>query len=407
MELPLQTALSRLESLGRISDSPHHLVRTFLSPANLRAARAMITWMQELGMETAHSADGTVRGILHGTDPSAAPLLLGSHIDTVIDAGKYDGALGLIAALGALEVLRENAVTLPFSIHLLAFSDEEGTRFQTTYLGSRGIVGKLDEATLARTDTAGISIAAALEKEGWLEGAEEIFYGKGDARGYVEVHIEQGRVLEEAGEAVCVVSGIAGQSRFSVSVTGRADHAGTTPMELRSDALTGAAECVLAVEKIARENAALVATVGKLEVRPGASNSIPQSAVFTIDLRHPEDSERASHQSDLEKTCGEICRNRGLNLAWDLVQENDAVPCDPGLTARLEASTRKVTGTARLLASGAGHDGVALSPAMPIAMLFVRSRDGLSHHPDECTSDEDITIAVRVLADFLTDFSHE
>ncbi len=407
MQLPLKTALTRIEILGRISDSTEHLVRTFLSPANLLAARTMVGWMEDLGMETTHSADGTVRGILPGLDPTAAPLLLGSHIDTVIDAGKYDGALGLIAALAALEYLREKSITLPFPIHLLAFSDEEGTRFQTTYLGSRSIVGDLDPATLARTDATGISVGEALENEGWAEGAQKIHYEKGSTRGYVELHIEQGRILEEANEAVCVVSGIAGQSRFSVTVTGRADHAGTTPMEIRSDALTGAAECVLAVEKIAREIPSLVATVGKLEVRPGASNSIPQSVHFTIDLRHPNDPERARHQSDLEKTCREICQKRGLALNWNIVQENDAVPCDPRLTARLEAATRKITGTARLITSGAGHDGVAISAAMPIAMLFVRSLDGLSHHPDEFTSDEDIDTAIRVLVGFLTDFSHE
>ncbi len=407
MQCPLTTARSRIEILGRISDSPEHLVRTFLSPANLLAARTIIGWMEDLGMETTHSADGTVRGILPGLDPTAAPLLLGSHIDTVIDAGKYDGALGLIAALAALENLREDSIALPFPVHLLAFSDEEGTRFQTTYLGSRSIVGDLDPATLVRTDATGISVAEALEHEGWAEGAEKICYEKGSTRGYVELHIEQGRILEEADEAVCVVLGIAGQSRFSVAVTGRADHAGTTPMELRSDALTGAAECVLAIEKIARETPSLVATVGKLEVRPGASNSIPQSVLFTIDLRHPKDPERAHHQEDLEKTCGEICQMRGLTLDWNIVQENDAVPCDPRLTARLEAATRKVTGTARLVTSGAGHDGVAVSAAMPIAMLFVRSLDGLSHHPDEFTSDDDIDTAIRVLVNFLSDFSHE
>ena len=404
MSHPLQTALARIEALGRISDSPLHLVRTFLSPANLLAARTVAEWMEEQGMKTSHSADGTVRGVLAGSDPAAKPLLIGSHIDTVIDAGKYDGALGVIAGFAALETLREISVELPFPVHLLAFSDEEGTRFQTTYLGSKGIVGELEAGTLSQSDSDGITVAEAIETNGWHEDSENIFYEKDGTLGYVELHIEQGRILEEAGQAVCAVSGIAGQSRFSVTVTGRADHAGTTPMELRSDALTGTSECVLEVERIARENAALVATVGKLRVLPGASNSIPQSAEFSIDLRHPEDAERLKHQSDLEKACREIAARRGLDISWRLVQENNAVPCDPALTAKMLDATRSSAGTDLLLASGAGHDGVAISKAMPIAMLFVRCRDGLSHHPDEYATDADIGTAIQVLADFLTSF---
>ncbi|WP_411826708.1 M20 family metallo-hydrolase [Luteolibacter sp. AS25] len=404
MPTPLQNALDRIDILGGISDHPKHLVRTFLSPANLLAAHRMIDWMESIGMETSHAADGTVLGVLAGSDPTAKPLLIGSHIDTVIDAGKYDGALGLISALAAIETLRDRSIVLPFPVHVLAFSDEEGTRFQTTYLGSRSIVEDLDPTTLAQKDSAGISIFESLEADGWHEGAEKIFYEKGSTHGYVELHIEQGRVLEEAGESLCSVTGINGQSRFSILITGRADHAGTTPMELRSDALTAAAECVLEVEKIAREHTELVATVGKLEVQPGASNSIPQSALFTIDLRHPADSQRALHQKTLENTCREICRKRQLKIDWHLVQENDAVPCDPELTSLLRASSLKIAGTDRLLSSGAGHDGVAISQAMPIGMIFVRCREGLSHHPAEFASEEDIACGIEVLADFLTNF---
>lgn len=404
MSLPLQTALARVETLGCISDSRDYLVRTFLSPANLEAARIVCGWMEELGMETGHSADGTVRGILAGGDPGDKPLLIGSHIDTVVDAGRYDGALGLISALAALETLRENSVELPFPVHLLAFSDEEGTRFQTAYLGSGRIVSELDQATLSQTDAAGISVSEALEVEGWHQGAERIFYEKEEALGYVELHIEQGRILEEAGEAVCAVSGIAGQSRFSIVVTGRADHAGTTPMNLRRDALAGAAECILEVEQTARENDGLVATVGKLEVLPGASNSIPQSATFSIDIRHPDDEVRRRCQSDLEQKCRAIVRKRELGIDWKLIQENDAVPCDPVLTGRMLDAARAISGTDRLLASGAGHDGVVISKVMPIAMLFIRCREGLSHHPDEFASDADIGTGIRVLTDFLTNF---
>ncbi len=310
MSAPLQNAIDRLDQLGRISDSPSYLVRTFLSPANRKAAGKVLEWMAALGMEVSHAPDGTVRGILPGSNPTAPPLLLGSHIDTVIDAGKYDGALGIIAALAAIEALQQEKTTLPFPLHLLAFSDEEGTRFQTTYLGSRGVIASLDPATLASRDAKGVTLAAALEDEGWHENASHIHYSPRECRGYVELHIEQGRVLETAGEPACVVSAIAGQSRLTVSIIGHADHAGTTPMDLRRDALTGAAECILAAESLAKSQPPLVITVGKINVHPGASNSVPQNATFTIDLRHPEDEPRQKALEALHQTCIHIAEKR-------------------------------------------------------------------------------------------------
>lgn len=401
MSTPLENALARLDQLGLITDSPSHLVRTFLSPANLLAAKAVAGWMTELGMEISHSADGTLRGILPGSDPTAKPLLLGSHIDTVIDAGKYDGPLGIIAALAALENLQQEKITLPFPIHLLAFSDEEGTRFQTTYLGSRAITGPLDSATLATRDANGITIAAAIEDHGWNEGSTIIRYAKGQCRGYVELHIEQGRVLEKAGEACCVVSSIAGQSRLTVKLNGRADHAGTTPMPMRRDALTGAAECILAAESLAKSLPPLVITVGKIQIHPGASNSVPQTATFTIDLRHPDDNARHQALTELHEKFNQIANSRSLRFDWQPVQDNDATPCDPDLTHHLLDSLAAITGSRRSLASGAGHDGVAVSRICPIAMLFVRCRDGLSHHSDEFTSPEDIGISIAILTHFL------
>lgn len=218
MSSPLHTAIARLDDLGSISDSPSYLVRTFLSSASLQAAGKILQWMVALGMEIAHAPDGTVRGILAGSHPTAAPLLLGSHLDTVIDAGKYDGALGIIAAL---ETLQQEKITLPFPVQLLAFSDEEDTRFQTTYLGSRSILAPLDPATLEAKDAAGITIAQAISNEGWNADATTIRYAPGECRGYVELHIEQGRVLEEANQPACVVSSIAGQSRLTVTLVGR------------------------------------------------------------------------------------------------------------------------------------------------------------------------------------------
>ncbi len=403
--MSLSTAISRLESLARLSDHPGHLIRSFLSPSSRQAADLLLSWIRDLGLQTSHAPDGTLRGILPGSNPSAPPLLLGSHYDTVIDAGKYDGPLGILSALAALESLAQQNITLPFPVHVLAFSDEEGTRFQTTYLGSRSILAQLDEKTLAATDANGITLASALASEGWHHNASLIHYPPHSTRGYVELHIEQGRVLEQLNQPASTVSAIAGQTRLAITLAGHADHAGTTPMPLRRDALTGAAECILSAESLARSHPPAVITVGKIAVHPGASNSIPQRADFTIDLRHPEDNERHALTTELQERFLSITDQRNLTLDWNLVQESPATPCDPTLTSHLLNSLQAITGHHTSLVSGAGHDGVALAPAMPIAMLFIRCRDGLSHHPDEYASPEDIDTGIQILTHFLKSFT--
>ena len=396
-EPALERLLSRIEELGAITDTTGSLTRTFLSPANLQAARQVTAWMEAAGMKTEHDVGGTIRGMLPSKDSSLPPLVLGSHLDTVIDAGKYDGALGVLIAIAALEATGP----LEFPVHVLGFSDEEGVRFHATYLGSRACVGQLSGEMLAIRDVAGVSLGEALEREGWNENATSFSYENSRSRGYVEVHIEQGRVLEELDEAVCAVSAICGQSRLAIALLGQADHAGTTPMELRRDALTGAAECILAAEKLARENPALVATVGKLDVKPGASNAIPGEARFTLDFRHPVDVSREKLLGELLAEFSRIAESRALQLAWDLVQANAAVPCDPAFTDQLLDSAEKATDMRRTLPSGAGHDAVMMATVMPVAMLFVRCRAGLSHHPEEYAAPDDIAVALRVLVDFL------
>ncbi|MEP5506176.1 MAG: M20/M25/M40 family metallo-hydrolase, partial [Luteolibacter sp.] len=225
----LQQVLARVEELGGISDSAEYLQRTFLSAANRQAGERVMGWMRDLGMEVGHDAGGTVRGMLPGVGKA---VLIGSHIDTVINGGKYDGALGVIAAIGALEQLAAEGVMLPFPVHVLGFSDEEGVRFQSTYLGSAGVIGALDAGMLAVKDEGGMTVEEVISQEGWHEGAEVFSYDETNAAGYLELHIEQGRVLEEADESVAVVSGIFAQARLRISVEGLADHAGTTPMDL-------------------------------------------------------------------------------------------------------------------------------------------------------------------------------
>jgi allantoate deiminase len=365
----------------------------------------IMEWMGGLGLRTVHTVDGTVCGVWPGSEPGAAPLLVGSHYDSVIDAGRFDGPLGIVCALEAVEALKRQGVELPFPLHLLAFSDEEGVRFQTTYLGSRSVIGALDAETLGARDGSGRTLAEVLEEEGWHEDACALRYPAGSTRGYVEVHIEQGRVLEERGLPAAVVTAIAGQTRLAVRLTGQGDHAGTTPMALRRDALTGAAECCLSAEGLARERVPGVITVGKLAVHPGASNSIPQRVDFTVDLRHPEDEVRHGMQVELQERFLSIAEERGLQMEWRVVQENAATRCDSSLTHQMLDALEAVAGYREGMISGAGHDGVALAAAMPIAMLFLRCRGGISHHPDEFASEQDIETGIAILTRFLIQLS--
>ncbi len=397
----LLRAVARVEELGGISDSPEYLQRTFLSKANRLAGECLMGWMKDLGMEVAHDAGGTVRGVLPGRNPGAKALVMGSHIDTVVNAGKYDGALGVVAAVAALEQLRVERVELDFPVHVLGFSDEEGVRFQCTYLGSGGVVGELDPGVLGARDAEGMVLAEVMEKDGWHEGAEKFFYDESSSSGYLELHIEQGRVLEDVGEAVAVVSGIYAQARLRIKVEGLADHAGTTPMNLRRDALAGAAECVLLAEMAAKAAEDLVATVGVMKVRPGASNAIPQEVEFTLDVRHPEERFLGEELEMLRKGFEDICDGRELKLRWELVQISGGVPCEVGMVAGLLDCAETVTGKRRSLGSGAGHDGVMMSRVMPVGMVFVRCRGGLSHHPEEYAAPDDIAAGIAVMVEFL------
>ena len=394
-------ALHRLDELAALTDTTGIISRSLLSKANFRAAATIIDWMKTFGMQTAHTVDGSVRGILPGSNPSAKPLLLGSHFDSVVNAGKFDGPLGIVSALAALEFLSENHITLPFPVHLLGFSDEEGTRFQTTYLGSRSMVGELDQRTRSATDESGQSLAHTLATEGWHKDATKICYQKNETRGYLELHIEQGRVLQDLEQPACAVSTIVGQTRLRLTLTGQADHAGTTPMNLRRDALAGAAECLVQAEQLALSDEHAVLTTGKLSLEPGASNVIPGEVTFSLDLRHPDDSQRQNLKKTFLTTCQEIADRRQLTLDWLNLLETDATPCDPTLTERVLDAVETTTGHRSVLPSGAGHDGVALAPVMPIAMIFVRCRDGISHHPLEHATPADIQTGIQILTTVL------
>ena len=403
METGAQLLGRYLDELARVTDEPGKLTRTVLSPA-MRLANALVAeWMSAAGLAPREDTAGNLIGRLESpAGPRTRTLLLGSHLDTVRDAGRFDGALGVLLPIVALAELRRRNIALPFAVEVLGFSEEEGVRFASAYLGSKAYSGQLRAADLKLVDAEGISIRAALEAHhGAPFTPPKAAHRPGGLLGYVEVHIEQGPVLEAEKLAVGVVTAIAGQTRAKIVFKGRAGHAGTTPMNLRRDALAGAAEFTLAAEALALRTPGLVATVGTISVAPGAANVIPAEATFSLDLRHPRDAVRRAAVRQLAAAAARITRRRNLSFTWTPTQDNAAVTCSAALTALLTASVRAVQGRSLGLPSGAGHDAVVMSALTPVAMLFVRSRAGLSHHPDEFSSPADIAVALDALIDFL------
>ena len=393
-----------LDQLGRISDDGAHLTRTFLSPAMYRANACVGEWMREAGLDVREDGTGNLIGRVEATTTARRPqtLLLGSHLDTVRNAGRFDGALGVLLPIAALRDLRRRGIALPFAVEVLGFSEEEGVRFASAYLGSKGYTGQLRFRDLALRDADGVSIREALTRhDGGRFALPRPAHRPGELLGYVEVHIEQGPVLEAEGLAVGVVSEIAGQTRGRFTFRGKAGHAGTTPMTLRRDALAGAAELILAIEQLAQNQPPLVATVGTISVLPGAPNVIPAEAVLSLDLRHPRDAERIAALQQVRATATVIAQRRGLTCDWLVTQDNGAVACSLELRDLLDASVQAVQRRSVSLVSGAGHDAVVLAALSPVAMLFVRCREGLSHHPDEYAAPADIAVALQVMIAFL------
>jgi len=375
-----QLVMQRCDALGKISEEPNRLTRTFASSAMRRANKLVGSWMRAAGMQVREDAAFNLLGRWNSSHRAAKTFLLGSHLDTVRDAGKYDGPLGVLTAIAAVELLHKRGAKLPFNLEIVGFSDEEGVRYQTAYLGSNAFAGTLKSADLARIQEK--QIVKARRRDEFL--------------GYAEVHIEQGPVLEAKNLPVGVVTAIAGQSRIRVELHGVAGHAGTVPMDLRHDALAGAAELVLATERCG-----VTATVGKLEVAPGASNVIPGKAFLTLDVRHQSDARRLAAVKSLHAKTRNIATRRGLKLVWTPVQENGAVQCDKKLAQIFSKCVAQRGLDVLKLPSGAGHDGVVLSQICPVAMLFVRCKGGISHNPAESVKAADVRVAIEVLADFI------
>ena len=398
--------LERCDELAGCSEEPGRITRPYGSAA-LRAARERVAgWMEETGLAVRVDALGNLIGRYEADVPDAPALLLGSHLDSVRDAGRYDGPLGVLVGLACVERLAGAGRRLRRAVEVVAFADEEGVRFLTTYLGSRAVAGTLDPAVLALVDADGVTLAEAIVEAGG--DPVRISSARRDPAslvGYIEVHIEQGPVLEQLDRAVGVVTGIAGQSRAELVLEGAAGHAGTVPMALRRDALPAAAELVLETERLARAHEALVATVGSLVVEPGAPNVIPGRARLTVDVRHPQDERRRRATTALRDAAAAVAARRGVAVDWALRHDVDAVPCDARLSGALEAAAERVQGPTPRLASGAGHDAAALAALTPVAMLFVRCAGGVSHHPAESVDVRDVAVAVEVLVGAVEDLA--
>lgn len=350
-------------------------------------------WMKPLDAQVRVDAAGNFRGVYPASQPHAPRLLIGSHLDTVPNAGAYDGILGVVLAVALLEELQGRR--LPFGIEVVGFSEEEGVRFGTPFIGSRALVGRLDGELLNARDAQGISVREAIEQFGL--NPEEISQAEleNDALGYLEFHIEQGPVLEKLDLPLAAVEAIAGQSRLEFTFCGRANHAGTTPMHLRRDAVAGGAEWISAVERNAQSIPGLVATVGKIDASPGAANVIAAEARLTLDVRHSSDEIRKRAVADLLREGHAIAASRGLSVQQSTLLNQAAVAMDPFLTAEIEQAIVKAGYKPHRMASGAGHDAMILAEKVPAAMIFLRTSGGISHGPAESVAREDVEKAIQ------------
>jgi len=397
-----QTVMERIDALARISEEPDRLTRTFCSPAMRQANDLVGGWMREAGMTVSEDAVGNLIGRYSGQDERAKTFILGSHLDTVRDAGKYDGPLGVLVAIACVQHLHEQKIRLPFTLEVAGFADEEGVRYQTTYLGSKAMAGTFKEQDLARFDAHGVTMSEAIRAFGGSP--DHLKSARRDPQqllGYAEVHIEQGPVLEKKYQPVGVVTAIAGQTRIRARFIGQAGHAGTTPMTLRRDALAAAAQFITAVESCANGQPGLVATVGQIEALPGASNVIPGKVILSVDVRHAQDHTRQNACARLQELAAQIGEKRGVPVDWEVLHDVQSVPCSHELSALLAKAARQHLMEVTELASGAGHDAAVMGDIMPVAMLFVRCKGGISHHPDESVTTEDVGVAIAVMNDFL------
>jgi allantoate deiminase len=387
-----EEVIAHCKTLASFSEDAGSTRRTFLSPPMRDCHREITKWLTAAGAEVTVDAAGNLRGFYGSAQPAAPRLLLGSHLDTVPNAGAYDGILGVVIAIALVESLQNRR--LPFAIEVVGFSEEEGVRFGLPFIGSRALVGTLDEELLNRQDTNGISVRDAIRNFGLNPSDIPRTLLSDDTLAYLEFHIEQGPVLESIGRSLGAVDAIAAQTRMMFEFLGRANHAGTTPMHLRHDAIAAAAEWIVTVERTAQIHPGLVATVGQIEAKPGATNVIAAEARVTLDVRHKSNDIRDGAVDALVRQAHEIGERRGLTVRQNILLSQRAVAMDPFLVDQIQEAIRSTGCQPHRMTSGAGHDAMILAEKVPAAMIFLRSPGGISHDPAESVEVEDVAKAL-------------
>jgi allantoate deiminase len=385
--------IARCRKLALFSEDSGGTRRTFLSPPMHDVHRELTAWLERLGAVVRVDAVGNLRAVYHAEMLDAPRLLIGSHLDTVPDAGAYDGILGVVLAVALLEAL--DGRRLPYEIEIIGFSEEEGVRFGMPFIGSRALVGRMDENLLGTRDANGISVHQAIEAFDLNASKISEAHIGDNACAYLEFHIEQGPVLEAQGFPLAVVESIAGQSRLEFTFTGRSNHAGTTPMNLRFDAMAGAAEWIVAVEREAKNIPDLVATVGSVHTKPGAGNVIAGEARLTFDVRHRDDGVRTKAVETITSQAHEIAKRRGLSVTFSTRLNQPAVAMDSFLSGQIEQAITKSGCKPHRMVSGAGHDAMIMAEKIPSAMIFLRTPGGISHDPAESVAVEDVAKAIE------------
>jgi len=398
-------AKARCDALGfaPYSEIEGQLTRRFLTPAHAAALEALAGWMAEAGMSVRRDAAANLIGRYEGEAPGAKALIIGSHIDSVRNGGRYDGPLGIMLGIDVVEALNRVGRRLPFAIEVVAFGDEEGSRFPASMSCSRAIAGVLDVSALEMRDADGVSVAEALAAFGGdPSGIASAARRPEEVLAFLEAHIEQGPVLEAEGLALGLVTAIAAQKRLMVRIEGQAGHAGTTPMGLRKDPGPAAAEAMLALERICRAGTdGLVGTVGRMTALPGAFNVIPGAVEFSMDIRAETSSTRDAAVEAVTAEIHAIAAARGLSATVTLMQALAESPCDPSLMGLLEDSLAALGLPVRRLPSGAGHDAMVMADLCPTAMLFIRCEGGISHNPAEAVTEADCALAARAMLTFI------
>lgn len=392
-------AIERCRKLASFSEDAEGTRRTFLSAPMRDCHREIAMWLESLGVQTRIDAAGNLRGFYAGLDPKAPRLLIGSHLDTVPNAGAFDGILGVVIGVALIEAL--GGKRFPFGIEVIGFSEEEGVRFGVPFIGSRALVGRLDNDLLSREDKNGICVRRAIEDFG-LDPRKIPDASLDDGiLGYVEFHIEQGPILEELGRPLGAVEAIAGQSRLEFTFVGRANHAGTSPMHLRHDAIAAAAEWITAVEREAQGLPGLLATVGAIVAKPGAANVIAGETRVTLDVRHRSDEVRNREVKGLIALAEEIARRRGLTVRHSTLSIQPSVAMSVPLLDHVEEAIRRTGGEPHRMVSGAGHDAMIMVEKVPAALIFLRTPDGVSHSPAESVLVEDVAKAIEAGSNLL------